>query len=50
MKTGIYEFAGQVVEISSLFDGIHTLCQDYASEKAPDFRIRTTEADIAFEQ
>ena len=50
MKTGIYEFAGQVVEISSLFDGIHTLCQDYASEKAPDFRISTTEADIAFEQ
>lgn len=50
MKTGIYEFAGQVVEIHSLFDGIHTLCRDYTAEAEPDFRLATTRADIEFER
>lgn len=50
MKTGIYEFAGQVVEITSLFDTIHKLCQDYAVEGEPDFRLSITPADIEFER
>ena len=50
MKTGIYEFAGRRVEITSLFDAIHGLCRDYASEGEPDFRLSITGADIEFER
>lgn len=44
------EIAGQVFFVTSLFDSSRDYCREYLTEKAPDFSIAVTPADLAFEQ
>lgn len=44
------ELAGQVVEISSLFESTRDYCRDYLTEKAPHFFVAPSREDLAAEQ
>ncbi len=47
----IYQFAGHVVEIHSLYDQVHRMCADYRADgMAPEYRIVITEEDILEER
>ena len=49
MHSGIYRFADIDVEIVSLFETVHRMCADYATDSKPTIRIVTTAPDIAEE-
>lgn len=46
MQTGIYKFADHPVKICSVYPDVHTLCEDYRFDGAPEFEIATTLQDI----
>ncbi len=45
-----YQFAEQVVEISSIFDAVHAYCADYQTDETDDFAVSVTPADIEYER
>ena len=47
---GIYQFAGTLIRIESLFDEVHTLCAGYRAEGEPEYSVKTTKEDIEFEK
>lgn len=50
MLTGIYKIAGKVIEINSLYDEVHELCEQYKSNGACDFSIMALPEDIERER
>ena len=42
--------AGAVAEVHSLFDSTRDYCKSYLTEESPEFTIRVTAGDLAFEQ
>lgn len=50
MYTGTYKIAEQVVQITSVFETVHTLCRDYAWDGEADFTVVTNPQDIVFER
>ena len=42
--------AGQVAEVSSLFESTRDYCRNYLTEEEPDFFITVTREDLVFEQ
>ena len=45
-----YQFAEQVVEISSIYDAVHAYCADYQTDEAAHFAVSVTQADIEYER
>lgn len=43
---GTYRIAGEVIEIVSRYQRVHTMCRDYAWEGVPDLRVETSQGDI----
>lgn len=50
MKIKSYRIADTVFAIDSLFDEVHNLCRDYASDEPIEFTIKTEEKDIEYER
>ncbi len=48
--TNNYYFAGKVVEVNSLYDEVHKLCEKYRTESPADFSVTVTQADIDSER
>ena len=49
--TNTYRIAERIIAVASLHDEVHRLCADYCvPDAAPDFSVRTTQADIDFER
>ena len=46
----VYEIAGRIIEISSLYPKIHEQCREYSAAGVPDFSIEIKPADIVFER
>ncbi len=46
----IYEIGGKAIEIISIHNHVHRLCQKYISDKCPDFSVMTTQEDIEYEK
>ena len=44
--TGIYKIADKVIEINSLYEEVHTLCEAYSSLEEPNFSVEVVQADI----
>ena len=44
------EIAGMSVRVEPLFQSTKEYCRPYLTEKAPEFTVRVTEKDLAFEQ
>lgn len=50
MRSGYYSLAGMTVHVTSLYDEVHDMCRDYATEPKSDcMEILTSEADIEYE-
>ena len=45
-----YQIANRMKHITSLYEAVHAYCAAYRSEGAPEFSIRTSQADIDFER
>ena len=50
MFTGIYKIADTVIEIRSVYEGIHIYCQDYRWDSPAEVVITTSEEEIEYEQ
>ena len=50
MFTGIYKIADTVIEIRSVYEGIHIYCKDYHWDGPAEIMIETTAEEIGFEQ
>ncbi len=50
MFTGIYKIADINIEINSLYEEVHLLCQEYVSNDQPLVNVTTTIEDIEFER
>ena len=50
MITKKYKIAERVVEVSSLYEKVHSLCKGYEADGPADFSVITTEKDIDFEK
>lgn len=50
MKTGMYQIADTMVEIRSIHDAVHMLCEDYRAEGTPELVIEVDQKDIDFER
>jgi len=49
--TGVYEFGGRRVRITSVYGEVHSLCRDYqADDGEADFRVEILQEDIDFER
>ena len=48
--TNTYKIAERIIEITSVYEDIHTLCKDYLFPANPDFSVETTKEDIEFER
>ena len=48
--TGIYKFAGKLIEVNSLYGLVHDYCVEYRAEGEPDFSVTTTREDIEHER
>ena len=48
--TGLYRIAEKNIEISSLYDSVHSLCRDYRTEGVPDLCVKTGPDEIAYER
>ena len=48
--TGIYKFAGKLIEVNSLYGLVHDYCAEYRAEGEPDFSVTTTREDIEHER
>lgn len=45
-----YKIAGRVIEVTSLYEKVHGLCKDYATDDPADFSVTVTDEDIAYEK
>lgn len=50
MMTRKYKIAGRVIEVTSLYEKVHGLCKDYATDDPADFSVTVTDEDIAYEK
>ncbi|MBR1554793.1 MAG: hypothetical protein IJ644_05285 [Oscillospiraceae bacterium] len=50
MFTENYKIADKSVKISSIYEQVHHLCQDYRTDEPEDYAVCITEADIQYEQ
>ncbi len=50
MMTRKYKIAEKMIEITSLYPDIHEYCKDYAADVIPDFSVKITPKDIAYER
>ena len=50
MYTGLYQMAGQLISITSVFQDVQRLCAGYAGTGTPDLSITTSQADIDAER
>ena len=50
MMTRKYKIAEKMIEITSLYPDIHEYCKDYAADVIPDFSMKITPKDIAYER
>ena len=50
MFTQKYKMADCVIEVNTLYENVHQLCRDYASEEPVDFSVTVTEEDILREK
>ena len=48
--TGLYRIAGKNIRIESLYATVHEYCRDYRADGAADLTVRTSAADLAYEQ
>ena len=48
--TNTYKIAERIIEITSVYEDIHTLCKDYLFPANPDFSVVTPQEDIEFER
>ena len=48
--TRIYRLADTNIEVSSLYNDVHTLMRGYLTDSVPDFDIGTSDEDIVFER
>ncbi len=48
--SGRYKFAEKTVEINSLYDEVHRLCEGYECDEVADFVVTIAESDIAYER
>lgn len=46
----VYKISGKIIEITSLYDEVHTLCKDYICGQTPDFKAETSQSDIDYER
>lgn len=46
----VYKIGGKIIEITSIYNEVHTLCRDYICEQTPDFKIETSQPDIDYER
>ncbi|WP_373899136.1 hypothetical protein ACER0A_002985 [Haloimpatiens sp. FM7315] len=49
MYVGNYKIAGQVVEINSIYNGIHKMCEKYKTIEPQEFSVSIYPEDITFE-
>ena len=46
-----YQFAGHIIKITSVYDGVHQMCREYqVNGQKAEYCITTTEKDIQFEK
>ena len=45
-----YKIADHVIEIISLYEGVHALCREYQTNAEAEYTIETTQQDIDFER
>ena len=50
MITNNYKMAGNVIEVSSLFEQVHTYCADYRTDEPADFTVTISQVDIGYER
>ena len=48
--TGLYRIGGKNIRIESIHGAVQERCRDYRTEGKPDFTVRTTLSDLAYEQ
>ncbi len=44
-----YKMAGRVIEVTSIYEKVHTYCEAYATDEPADFSVIITQEDIDFE-
>lgn len=49
MFTRKYKIADKVIEVTSLYEKVHSYCCDYETDEAVDFSVSTSQEDIDFE-
>jgi len=50
MYTGKYRFADKVIEVTSIYEKVHSYCKDYETDGPADLSVTITRADIDFEK
>ena len=48
--TGFYRIGGKNIRIESIYGAVQERCRDYSTESEPDFTVRTTLSDLAYER
>jgi len=48
--TGVYKIAGKVIQISSVYEDVHTLCKDYACGESAELKVVTEQHHIENER
>ncbi|MBR0485942.1 MAG: hypothetical protein IJJ69_14395 [Oscillospiraceae bacterium] len=49
MFTEKYKIADKVVQVTSIYEQVHRLCQDYRTDAPADYAVSVTEADLQLE-
>ncbi|MBE6876022.1 MAG: hypothetical protein E7496_04740 [Ruminococcus sp.] len=50
MFTGNYKIADKVIAVTSIYEQVHQLCQDYRTEETAEYAVSITEQDLQFER
>ena len=50
MFTQNYKMADRIIAVSSIYERVHTYCQDYKCEGEPDYSVTISQSDIEFER
>lgn len=45
-----YRIADRIVEINSIYDGVHAYCADYQTDQKADYSVIISQEDIDFER
>lgn len=48
--TNIYKIGGKIIEITSIYEEVHTLCREYVCMSSSDFSVKILQSDIDFER